>query len=287
MTNKPNMKNVISAEVICDSINERGTRLTTLQIHCPTFILQEFNTHRVFSRSFNSSRAIPASKYRLSADFVPDQFLSNQSGMTGGEELTGWRYYLAVGTWKALTTINKIGHRVLELSNLHKQYTNRWLLPVAWADGVVTSTEWVNFMKNRTHPSAQPEMQQLANCIRVAMSLNMPDYLEDGEWHLPYIDVSDLMEAAGDEPDQIKVSRKLALISMSRCARVSYGFKDKKSTAGDLKRAEMLINSEPIHAAPSEHVAQCPGPNYPVNFNSGNFRNWIQLRSILEEELMT
>jgi hypothetical protein len=284
MTNEPNMKNKVSAVVVCDSINDRGSRLTTLQIHCPTFILQEFNTHRVFSRSFNSSRAIPAAKYRLSADFEPDAWLSNQSGMTGGEELTGWRLLLAKTTWAALSSIVKLGQKTLDFAGLHKQYTNRWLLPIAWADGVVSSTEWDNYIALRTHSSAQPEMQQLAKAIKLALLISTPDLLEEGEWHLPYIDVGDLVEASENEPDPEKTYRQLALISASRCARVSYGFKDKKDTAADIKRINTLLGSSPIHAAPTEHVAQCPGSNYPVNFNSGNFHNWVQLREILEKE---
>jgi hypothetical protein len=204
--------------------------------------------------------------------------------MTGGAELLGWRYYLAKYTWAALSSIVKIGHRVLEIAGLHKQYTNRWLLPISWADGVVTSTEWDNFIKLRLHPSAQPEMQQLAAAIQEALKSSMPDLLEDGEWHFPYIDAEDFEQAISIEASHDKAISQLALISASRCARVSYGFKDKKDTAADLRRISTLIDSEPIHSAPTEHVAMCPGPGYPTHFNSGNFENWIQLRKVLENK---
>ena len=49
----------ISANVICDSINEQGVRLTTFEIEYPRFILAELNTHRQLSRNSSSSRAIP------------------------------------------------------------------------------------------------------------------------------------------------------------------------------------------------------------------------------------
>ena len=52
----------ISAKVVEDSISEAGKRITTLQLRMPKFILAEFNTHRVFSRSTASSRAIPTAK---------------------------------------------------------------------------------------------------------------------------------------------------------------------------------------------------------------------------------
>ena len=52
---------MISAKVIADSISN-GVRITSLQLHLPKFILAELNTHRVFSRSSASSRAIPTDK---------------------------------------------------------------------------------------------------------------------------------------------------------------------------------------------------------------------------------
>lgn len=53
---------MIESKVICDSISEHGKRITTLQVKFHRFILPEFNTHRVFSRNFSSSRAIPTAK---------------------------------------------------------------------------------------------------------------------------------------------------------------------------------------------------------------------------------
>ena len=53
---------MIEAKVIEDSISEEGIRITTMQVKFHRFILPEFNTHRVFSRNFSSSRAIPTAK---------------------------------------------------------------------------------------------------------------------------------------------------------------------------------------------------------------------------------
>ena len=36
------------AKIILDSINERGERLTTMEVCCHRFVLSEFNTHRAF-----------------------------------------------------------------------------------------------------------------------------------------------------------------------------------------------------------------------------------------------
>ena len=52
---------MIEAKVIADSIND-GNRITTLQLKYHRFIHSEFMTHRMFSRSASSSRAIPINK---------------------------------------------------------------------------------------------------------------------------------------------------------------------------------------------------------------------------------
>jgi hypothetical protein len=266
--------NKVSAEIICDSLNQNITRLTTFQIRIPLIIQAELNTHRVFSRSYNSSRAIPAAKIRMSADFEPMEWLSNQPGMVGGEEIKGIKKHIAIVTWRSMTEIDKIGHRILEWCNLHKQYTNRRLASALWVDGVITATEWDNFLMLRNHPAAQPEIRELAAQIELALSISIPDYLEEGEWHLPYIDAEDI--------EQYPLG-KLRFISAGRCARVSYGFKDTKDSEGDLRRAEKLLNSNPKHVSPVEHVAMAPfNHGGSIEIKSGNFTNWVQFRKLIE-----
>ncbi len=268
----------ISAKLICYSTNHLQTPIATIQIRIPLIIQAEFNTHRVFSRSFNSSRAIPAKTMRKSADFEPLLWLSNQPGMTGGDELQGIKKHVAIATWKTLTTIVKCGHGLLDWCGLHKQYTNRWLSTVVWVDGVVTSTDWSNFLKLRNHPDAQPEIRELARQIEQLLLDNEPDFLEPGEWHLPYIDDEDVADGSFDDKDTYEY---LALLSAGRCARVSYGFKATKDSHGDARRAKMLLSANPKHLSPFEHQAQCPTAQEP--FKSGNFRNWEQFRHDLEQ----
>lgn len=45
-----------TAKIITDSISESGIRITTLELELPRFLLAQFNTHRMFSRSAQSSR---------------------------------------------------------------------------------------------------------------------------------------------------------------------------------------------------------------------------------------
>ena len=53
---------MISAKIIADSINPRGTRITTFELEYPRIIHSELMTHRMFSRNSASSRAIPVAK---------------------------------------------------------------------------------------------------------------------------------------------------------------------------------------------------------------------------------
>ncbi len=52
----------ISADVIADSISPLGIRITTMALVYHRFIHAEFMTHRTFSRSASSSRAIPVKR---------------------------------------------------------------------------------------------------------------------------------------------------------------------------------------------------------------------------------
>ena len=52
----------ISAEIVADSIDPRGNRITSVLLTYPRFIHSELLTHRMFSRNSASSRAIPFAK---------------------------------------------------------------------------------------------------------------------------------------------------------------------------------------------------------------------------------
>jgi hypothetical protein len=261
----------VSAKIVADSINHFGTRITTIQINVPKFLLQELNTHRQFSRNYNSARAIPAKVMRKSATFTPDEWFSNQAGMTGGKELSGFKRLVASITWQLMTRSTLLGHSVLTWAGLHKQHTNRWLEPIVWAQGVITSTEWANFLHQRNHSDAQPEIRLLAEQIEHLLATNSANYLEVGDWHLPYIDIDDVERFGIDD---------LLKISAARCARVSYGFKADKNVELDLKRFDMLMSGEVKHWSPCEHQAQVPDTK--GHMHSGNFLNWRQYRKILE-----
>jgi thymidylate synthase ThyX len=81
---------MIKSEIICDSLNPVGDRLTTFIFEYPRFVHAEFMTHRVFSRNAASSRAIPIEKMIEQVKInpaMPVWWGKNQSGMQAKEEL--------------------------------------------------------------------------------------------------------------------------------------------------------------------------------------------------------
>jgi hypothetical protein len=156
--------------------------------------------------------------------------------------------------------------------NCHKQIVNRILEPFQWMHVVVTSTEWDNFYELRDHPDAQPEIQVLAKVMRAAHDASTPTQLAEGEWHIPYVSTSEIVEYS------VKDCLKF---SAARCARVSYLNHDQSSPTPykDIELHDKLVLSKPAHMSPVEHQAQS---RIDDKFYA-NFRGWKQYRKYLEE----
>lgn len=270
----------ISAKVLADSITPDGKRLTTFEIKVPRIILAEFNTHRVLSRNFASSRAIPVKKLRAEVwndPFMPVYWGANKSGMSASEELTGWKLKLARLTWRLLSKVAVLGSWTFEKLGLHKQTANRILEPWLSVTGVVSATEWDNFFALRLAPSAQPEIQALARCMKDAMDASTPVELQEGEAHLPYIDA--------DEKAKYNIW-DLVKISTARCCRVSYNnmLGKKSQPEEDIKLHDRLATDH--HMSPLEHVAFVPTDGCTRAFltkSQRNLRGWVQYRALVED----
>lgn len=270
-------KSKITATIVADSIGSHGIRLTTFQVRVPKYLLQEIARHRVLSLSFNSSRAIPAKVIRSQVwqdPVIPIEWGSNRSGMSAGASLRNWHLQLAKIGWLAASKLACICHWGLSKTGLHKQHVNRILEGFIWADGVISSTNWDNLFALRIHPDAQPEFRKLADEMRQSIRTNQPEYLTIADWHLPYITDDD---RANNELATLK------LLSASRCARVSYGLKPFDRDA-DMKRAYLLLNADPKHLSPFEHVASPLYGSFNTIPQSGNYRGWYQFRKEIEDE---
>jgi thymidylate synthase ThyX len=259
------------AEVLLDSINPSGQRLTTFVLRFPRFVLSEFNTHRMFSRNASSSRAIPTTKLmqQLREDPVlPVEWGRNQAGMQAREVLDAAGGRAAQDAWLAARDAALEHAEQLRTTGVHKQIVNRVLEPWMWASVIVSSTTYDNFFTLRCHPDAQPEIKRLADLMRAAFAASTPVTRAAGEWHLPFV--------GADDADLSNEERKQ--VSVARCARVSYlthvGTRD---IAADKVLHQRLLDAG--HWSPFEHVAMAaPGEE---RFN--NFSGWQAYRHQMEQ----
>lgn len=271
---------MISAKLILASTYEGGKPIYSVQTSMPKWMLAELNTHRVFSRSSGSSRAIPLDAIirRVQAfPYIPYHWGKAQGGMQANEELVGAVKDKALEEWLRLRDQAVETARAFEQLGLHKQVANRILEPWMYIDTIITSTEWNNFFELRDHPDAQPEMQALAKAIRKVIDEAVPQELDYNEWHLPYVGRGELLM------DGIESA---LMYSTARCARVSYHLHDGTvaNPVADIKLYQKLVGSRPLHASPAEHQALY-SKDYPrVLGYQRNFVGWVQHRALLENK---
>ena len=263
----------MQAKILADSISPSGVRLTTMQLKFHRFILPEYNTHRVMSRNFSSSRAIPVAKIieQVRNDpAIPVAWGKNQPGMQARENLSDVEAVKAKLLWMNARDDACDTAELMVRLGLHKQIVNRILEPFQWVHGVVSATEWDNFFALRDHPDAQPEIRELAKLMKSAYNASVPKKLTLGQWHLPYITEDDRHLSIDDQKK----------VSAARCCRVSYMKHDgfRADLDEDIRLHDRLVTANPPHMSPVEHQAQCSdGSGW-----SGNFRQWKQYRKDLE-----
>ena len=299
----------ISAKVIADSINHNGDRMTTMEIEYPRFILAELNTHRMLSKNSASSRAIPVKAMHEQIKASPAEPVywgKNQAGMQAKEELTGTDITDAKFIWqRAMQDALHWAWALSDRIGLHKQIANRITEPWMTMKTVISGTEWANFFWLRDHPDAQPEIAELAFKMRLAMDSSIPQLLNPGEWHVPYVtsyrDSHSEVLYYVDANEKYITAEQACIISASCCAQVSYRKNDDSYEKAE-KIFKQLIESQPCHASPVEHQATPmylptyanyepetwePGVTH-VSANgdlwSGNLRGWIQHRKLIANE---
>ena len=310
---------MISAKIIADSI-ANGVRLTTMELNYPRFIHAEAKTHRIISlddeeyelilkqdvdlmddpmlsRNASSSRAIPIEKMLeqvRQSPAMPVHWGKNQSGMQAREETNAsvvmdWDYYNDceyIGTreeaWIEASKNAVAKARAFNCAGYHKQIVNRLLEPFQYIKVIVTATEWDNFFKLRLHKDSQPEIRELARCMKQAMENSSPKELLPGEWHLP-------LSMEGDLLTKIKTS-------VAGAARISYNNHDgsNRTIEKDINLHNQLLISG--HMSPFEHclTPMCNEELYNCQLASefigqqayfrANFNRWTSYRWILENK---
>lgn len=305
---------MIKTEIIADSINQQGKRLTTFILEYPRFIHAEVMTHRVFSKNAASSRAIPFEKFvkQITENpAMPEFWGKNQSGMQANVELSNDEIYQfssyldgGVDKWSGMgkkdaakavwidarDSAIKWAEKLNELG-CHKQIVNRILEPWFHIRVILSGTEFENFFALRAHNDAQPEFRVLAEKMLKNYNSSTPKNLTEGEWHIPF----------GDKIDEKRLKNQIAFdtikghdsvrnellneakmkIAVARCARVSYhNFEGKDDYQADIKLCDRLFGSIPRHLSPTEHVAMSMNDtNY-----YGNFCGFKQYRKFFQDE---
>lgn len=293
----------IYAKILKDSIC--GTnRLTTFEVQLPKVLLAELNTHRILSKNFQSSRALPNKAAVEVESFEPLFFGKNQSGMQAKDEEI-YEVEKAKEIWNSHIEASKAASINLAALKLHKQWTNR---PNDWhtmAKGVISGTEWKNFRWLRNHSDAQPEFHELASQINFCLNMSEPQVLNPGEYHLPYVwterDSNGRLTYRDFTDTEIDIDTAIKL-SVSCCAQVSYRQMNETLEKAISIYDKLNINSPSpnarCHVSPLEHVGtpiDLGGIYFdPITWEegvthirrdgsvwSGNFQGWIQYRQLI------
>lgn len=298
-----------------DSISPSGVRLSTFVIRYPRRVLAEEVTHRMVSDNWGeqcvvsvgrsmtenesknsaSSRAIPL-KVMIDGvrndPFFP-QWTRNQSGMQG-EGVSDPEVIEKGNTiWAAIREQNIEAARRLHELGFHKQDCNRLLEPFAWITQVVTSSAWDNFFSLRCDQYADPHLRHIARLMFLHRRQSVPQLLEFGQWHLPFVPFEEQMKfewRVYDPLGEVDAMPDLIQCSAARCAWISYMNHDKDGTLEQMKKTyHRLITSRPVHASPVEHQATPLRYGFGMNNRgmSGNLKGYIQARKLVPHEAVT
>lgn len=257
-------KNGVYCRVIADSVSPEGKRMSTMEMQFHRWILAEVNTHRSISKNLQSSRAVPLNR---AADLVdenpahPVHWGAKEPGMMARAELQGDALQGAQELWETLINGAIDGARQFDELGAHKQWAARILEPYMMVKAIKSGTNWDNLLWLRDDEEAQPEYQELAACIRQCLEQSVPEKLNPGEWHVPYVETRRVMvdnglwtreylDANGDQ-----ISLELALkISASCTAQISYRRLD-DSVAKAIAVYDRLFSGRKPHMSPVEHQA--------------------------------
>jgi hypothetical protein len=211
------------ARILKDSTSPAGHRLTTMEIEVPRIVWCEFLTHGMLARNAHSSRAIPFNKMVEQLTGKPVRFGEANKGMQDkGEKFdacviippdlysaveqmihddigiiicyedllneNGELELTALGAWNLHKYLSVSISRALYDAGYHKQVYNRITEAHQMIKAVVSATEWDNYYWLRDDVAADPTLHDLASTMRKAHEQSVPQLLQPGEWHLPYVD---------------------------------------------------------------------------------------------------
>lgn len=278
MINVPLVSYEPDIEILQDATNAwTKDRLVTFKINnFPKILLQEFNTHRMFSRNAASSRAIPVATVLENVTTAPylQTPTANQKGMQGVAIIDEDKILAAHR--KSLQLLEQVTNSVTEMSEggLHKQYVNRYLEAWMTVPVIVSSTTYDNFFYLRNAPTASPDFHKIAAKMQAMYQKNLQYSYETpvGEWtyifaeHMPSYKVDDIFDCLN--------------IAAARAARVSYMTHNSTNIDCDKDRQLASMLKHDGHYSPFEHAAIAIPP---FGFNTRNYRGFYSYRAFLQD----
>lgn len=340
------------ARILKDSISPQGVRLTTMEIEVSRIVWCEFLTHGMLARNAHSSRAIPFNKMVENLTGKPVRFGEANKGMQDkGEDfdalvlIPGYLYVAYSGYLQSIeqgwsedfmnTGVLQVSaqqawnfHRFLSVglsrafyeAKYHKQVYNRVTEAHQMVKAVVTATEWDNYYWLRDDIAADPTLHDLASTMRQAHEQSVPELLQPGEWHLPYVKTARNPhgklcyliepETEGGDWDELNLDEAIK-VSSARTGAVSFRNVD-YGLEKCLEVYDKLVGDERKHASALQHQAtpmmfpkgqnQCYGTCYGFdtefdweegvshmdregNLWSAQFKGWIMFRKLIPGEV--
>jgi thymidylate synthase ThyX len=270
---------MITADIVLDSVNGNGDRLTTFKLRYPRFIHPQLLMHRAFSRSCSSSRAIPTQTLIGEVMRNPVPFTSlakNKAGMQPGDLLEEEESFDAQRIIEEHRDFSVLCALQLAKMGVHKQWANRLLEPHSHISVILTVSNhpgsFPNFMELRHHEDAQDEIDVLATKMGHCYEGSKPTFLTDGEWHVPLVTHEERVNLSPTD---------LVMVSSARCARTSYNRHDNSNPVVEDDKALSAKLYKVKHLNPFEHQARANCSS--EGFLCGNFvRGWEQNRKLLE-----
>lgn len=322
---------VCTARILADSISPQGVRLTTFELEYPRIVHSELVVHGMLPRNSASSRAIPFSKMVKQLTARPARFGKNQAGMqdTGEDhdalvEGDTWNTSSELDATEALSPEEAWGRAKEDAvkwaerfnkAGFHKQITGRLTEPFQMMKTVLSATELANFFWLRDDVAADPTLHDLAKAMREAYEKSVPELLQPGEWHLPYVTTSydDVMGCRmywefGMDSRAITLAEAIK-VSEARCAAVSFRNID-YGLEKCLEVHDRLVEDVRKHASAFQHQAtpmekvtigmtgvSVNVPAWPDSWEPGishadrngqlwsaQFRGWIMNRKLIKGE---
>lgn len=314
----------IKAEIIADSINGYGNRLTTMQLRYPRWIHAEGRTHRQMhigesefyyddalygeprtpslmedpnlSRNASSSRAIPVSK--LIQDVIDDPAVpifwgKNQKGMQADEECNESVLLRYEGT-----------------SFLNYTREQAWLEARNRAIEIARAYDGAGYHKQIVNRLLEP----FSHINVVVTATEWTNFFglrrhKDAEPHINLL-ADRMWEAMQSSKPRVLLPGEWHLpyvdraelqrygfdaaikMSVARCASVSYKTVDGLDMTPEraVSLYDRLLSAQPLHASPAEHQGTPDDKFYPPRVGwknpnqHGNFKGWIQYRKTLPGE---